>query len=265
MSRFSRREFIGSAAGSTAAGARASQSQQPRKCVLITSGFSRMAQVLARELKPYYRVRLTDRIPVRSELEFVRCDLTAGAETTALARGVDAIVHVAEPLPDDGDIQLIDYLTHRTYNLLMAASAETVSRVIYLSTLELMNAYDPDFTVSERFLPMPDCDGYRLAKHLGEYVCREFAREKKLNVTVLRLGKVVRADEVRGMRPDPTWVEERDAAAAVGAALPATFTDTASGVGSWAIFHIASESPGARFSSTKAVRELHYTPRFRWS
>jgi nucleoside-diphosphate-sugar epimerase len=224
-----------------------------------------MAQVLARELRPAYRVRLTERIPVRSEVEFVSCALAAGPETAALARGVDAIVHVAEPLPDEGDIQRIDYLTHRTYNLLMAASTEKVSRVVYLSTLELMTAYDPDFTVSERFRPMPGCDAFRLAKHLGEYVCREFARERKLNVTVLRLGKVVRAGEVSGMRPDPTWVEERDVAAAVAAALPATFTDTASSLGTWAVFHIASESPDARFSSAKAVRELHYNPRFRWS
>jgi hypothetical protein len=29
-----------------------------------------------------------------------------------------------------------------------------------------------------------------LARHLGEFVCREFAREGKINITILRLGKV---------------------------------------------------------------------------
>src|SRR5690348_10401421 len=110
MKGLSRRVFIGSAAGSTAAGAHAAHNQEPRKCVLITSGSSRMAQGLAGELRPAYRIRVTERIPVRSEFEFVPCALTAGAETAALVRGVDAIVHVAEPLPDDGDLQRIDYL-----------------------------------------------------------------------------------------------------------------------------------------------------------
>src|SRR4029453_11529809 len=60
-----------------------------------------------------------------------------------------------------------------------------------------------------------------LAKHLGEYVSRECAREGKTQIVVLRLGKVVRADEVKDQPPDPLWVDERDVVHAVSCALTA--------------------------------------------
>jgi predicted phosphoribosyltransferase len=118
-----RRHFLGTAALSQSA-IHAAQNRTARKRVLVTSGHCRLAQTIADELRAAYQVRLTERIPVRTHLEFVLCALASDAETAALVRGVDAIVHVAESLPGEGDAQRIDYLTHRTYNLLMAASAE---------------------------------------------------------------------------------------------------------------------------------------------
>jgi hypothetical protein len=75
---------------------------------------------------------------------------------------------------------------------------------------------------------------------------------------VLRLGKVVQAEEVAGQPVDPLWVDERDVAQAVKAALTAE-------VPRWAIFHIGADSPQARFSVATAKRMLNYTAVYNFS
>jgi nucleoside-diphosphate-sugar epimerase len=130
--------------------------------------------------------------------------------------------------------------------------------VVLLSTLELMTAYDPSYTVSETWLPLPSHTPSVLSKHLGEYTSREFAREGKNQIVVLRLGKVVRADDVKGQPPDPVWVDERDVVHAVSRALATTRLT------SWQIFHIGQAGPRARFSVRRAQTALGYKPQFQW-
>jgi nucleoside-diphosphate-sugar epimerase len=232
--------------------------QTPKlKPILITSGAAKLAQALAAGLKETYSIRLTERAPVGTTHEFIESALGHDPATNNLVRGVEAIVHVAEPLPNDNAEQQIDLMTRCTYNLLWAAAEEKIPRVVLLSTLELMTAYDPKFTVTESWRPLPSSAPAVLSKHLGEYTSREFAREGKTQIVVLRLGKVVRADEVKGQTPDPLWVEERDVVQAVAGALTARLN-------SWQIFHIEQASPQARFSVRRAQSALGYKPQFAW-
>jgi hypothetical protein len=232
--------------------------QTPKlKPILITSGANKLAQALAAGLKETYSIRLTERAPVTTTHEFVESALGHDASTNSLVRGVDAIVHVAEPLPNDSAEQQIDLMTRCTYNLLWAAAEEKVARVVLISTLDLMTGYDPKFTVTESWRPVPTSTPGVLSKHLGEYTSREFAREGKMQIAVLRLGKVVRADDVKGQAPDPLWVEERDVVQAVSGALTARLN-------SWQIFHIEQASPRARFSVRRAQTALGYKPQFAW-
>jgi nucleoside-diphosphate-sugar epimerase len=238
---------------------------QNRPTVLVTSGSSSLATGLAGALNERYRVRLSERTDMASRFDFVRCALDRDANTGALVRGVDAIVHAAEPLPGEDARQQLDWLARGTYNLLWAAWEQKVPRVVFLSTLELMTAYDPDFTVSEAWRPVPTCEPSVLSKHMGEFVCREFARERKIRVVVLRLGKVVRAEEVKGKPADPLWVEERDVARAVMGALTLPLKDPGAGIeGWWSVFHIGADTPRARFSVAAAKGELGYRPQFGW-
>jgi nucleoside-diphosphate-sugar epimerase len=221
--------------------------------LLITSAAVPLAHSLAEALRPDHAIRLTERAPVPKQSELAVSPLGHDLSTNLLVRGMDAIVHVAESLPGDHELQQIDYLTRCTYNLCLAAVAEGVKRLIYLSTLDLMTQYAEDLIVSERWRPRPTTDAPLLAKYLGESVCREFAREHKLSVAVLRVGKIVRAEEVAGVPFDPLWVDERDVAQAVQRALT---TDT----GRWAVFHIQADAAQARFSSATAKRVLGYAP-----
>lgn len=223
--------------------------------LLITSAAAPIARSLAETLRGEHSLRLTERVPVAGITDFALSPLGPDLSTNLLVRGMDAIVHVAEPLPTDGELQQIDYLTRCTYNLCLAAAAEGVKRLVYLSTLDLMTAYDPNYLVTERWKSKPPTHAPTLAKHLGEFTCREFAREHKLAVVVLRLGKVVRTETVAGQPVDPLWVDERDVAQAVELALTAELPR-------WAIFHIGADSPQARFSVAAAKRALNYAPHY---
>ena len=120
-----------------------------------------------------------------------------------------------------------------------------------------MTQYDESFAVGERFRPRPSCEPRILAKHLGEYTCREFAREGKLCVTVFRIGIPD--------RNSPLWVDPRDVAQAVSQALkrpnmqPWPYTEEE---GNWSVFHIQSGFSGARFGIGRARTVLGYEPRF---
>lgn len=251
-----RRRFLQSS-GLVGAVPLAAQAPAGRQPVLITSAASRLAQALAEGLKEQYPIRLTERSAVKTGHEFIECALGHDEATNALVRGVRAIVHVAEPLPGDSPQQQVDLLTRCTYNLLTAASAEEVRTVVLLSTLEVMSGYDPNLTVSETWRPRPSAEPRVLAKHLGELTGREFAREGKVNLTVLRLGTVVRAEDVQDKPFDPLWVDERDVVQAVSLALTAR-------PASWQIFHIQPDSPKSRFAVARAKAVLKYAPRYQW-
>ena len=219
--------------------------------VLLTAAASPIAQALAASLPAEYTLRLTERSFVPNLPQLVVSSLNHDFSTNLLVRGQDAIVHVAEPLPTDNDVTQLDYLTRGTYNLCRAAVDEGVSRLIYLSTLDLMTAYEPSYVVTERWRPRPSLDAPQLSKHLGEQVCREFAREGRLSVTVLRLGTLV----TEASEPTPTALSVADLTQAVTQALT---TDN----GRWSVFHIQHAGPNARFSTALAKRQLGYTPTF---
>ena len=64
-----------------------------------------------------------------------------------------------------------------------------MARCIYLSTLRLLEDYEENLTVTEKWRSLPPSeDPLLLACHLGEIVCKEFARDSLIDVVTLRLG-----------------------------------------------------------------------------
>lgn len=217
--------------------------------LLITSAASMLARTLADLLAADHTIRLTDRTPVQHSYEFAISHLGHDGSTNLLVRGMDAIVHVASaPVGLDAPEQ-IDWMTRGTYNLLHAAAVEGVGRIVYLSSLDLMTPYDENYRVDERWRPLPQPEPPTLTTYLGESVCREFAREHKLKVVVLRLANVVDGDEPQ-VAP---WVDVRDVAQAVQKALTADLDQ-------WSIYHIASTAAAPRFGIGKAQTELGFDP-----
>ena len=263
--RVKRRSFLKSAGVATAGVASlaaAAEPQEQSRRLLITSGENALARTLADSLASEYEVRVTSRTAIESRHAFVQSDLGHEESTADLVRGMGRIVHVCEPLPGEDTPAKIDYATRCTYNLLRAAAAAGVERAVFLSTLDLMTPYDEDFLVTEVWRPRPGLDGSSLPKHLGEYVCREFARSNAISVVVLRLGKVVSAAERSAGPFDPLWVADEDVARAVRLALEPRKSQRGRTLGRWSVFHVSSGSPQARFRSNAAATRLGYEPKF---
>ena len=227
----------------------------------MTSAGSELARNLAGALAQEHTLRLTELYPVDDvEGTFVGSELGHDESTNELVRGMDTIIHIAETPPnllaeaEQPENYAIDYQTRCTYNLLMAAVAEGVKHFIYASTLRLFEQHGEDWTVTESWRPRPSVDSFVLSKHLGEFTCREFGREGKIDVTCLRLGNLITADATETADYDSMWLEMNDAVAAFQGALESS--------ASWQIFHVQSEFPGSRFSIGKAKGHLKFEPKF---
>ncbi|MCY4411943.1 MAG: NAD-dependent epimerase/dehydratase family protein [Caldilineaceae bacterium] len=157
--------------------------------ILITSARHERCAALADYLAQFHEIRLTERAHVETAHEFVLSALGHDRSTNLLTRGMDAIIHAVEPLPDEDVSAQLDAATRCTYNLLMAAAQEGVSQVVLLSTLELMADYPAGYRVQETWRPLPRTQPPTLTKHLAEQVSREFAREGSLGIKILRLGE----------------------------------------------------------------------------
>ena len=220
--------------------------------LLLTSATSTLASCVASELHDH-QLRITDRTMSDLPGEYVCAPLEHDGSTNLLVRDMDAIVVAGEPLADETGPEYLDAMSRRLYNLLMAAHEEGVRRIVYLSTLELMTAYGPEYIVTERWRPRPTPEPRLLGKHLGEYVCREFAREHKLTVVVLRIGKVVAVGDVAGEAVDAMWLDQGDLGAAIEKALVADLPP-------WTVLHVQGNQPGARFPVGDAERIIGFTP-----
>lgn len=228
--------------------------------LLITSAHHPLAQAIAAGLRERYRVSLTSPADLGAgPLPFTRSPLDHGESCRTLVRGIDAVVHVAEPLAGASEAERTDYRTRATYNLLRAATEAGVEAVVYLSSLAMMTAYGAEFNVDEDWQPRATVESGALSDYLGEFTCREFTRDGSLRVCALRLGKVVRAQDTAGPW-DSLAVDEQDVVQAVSRALAAQLSTPKPRLGPWSVFHILSASPQARFSITKARRVLGYHP-----
>ncbi len=225
--------------------------------ILITSASNRLAQHLASDLSSKHDVRLTDRAPASDAAGVTRCDLGHDESTNSLVRGMDAIIHPGHVDPTDGVSDQLDAATRCTYNLLQAATDEGVPRLVFLSSLSLMHGYDENFAVTEKWRPVPTTETPILCYHLGEFVCREFARERRLEVVCLRLGEMA----WDGGPASTSTLFPDDANDAVHRALTADLPEGYAGsVTAWNVFHIQSAVPNARFLTATANRQLGYEP-----
>lgn len=210
--------------------------------VLITSGKTALSRVLSADLSQEHEVVLTDLVDIETDCDFVKSELGHEGETETLVQGMDAIVHLAE-LPEElkSDEREIDFQTRCTYNIMHAAKEKNVPHVIYISSLSLFASCEPNWNVTEVWAPRPTTESGPMARYLGEFTCREFAREHSVRVTCLRFGDI-------GGDGDTALTVE-DAVKAIGKALVTNGP-------MWQILHVQSDVENARFPTDHARRVL---------
>jgi nucleoside-diphosphate-sugar epimerase len=201
---------------------------------------------------------LTDRgeLPAGDGYAVETATLSHTGATNDLVRGMDAIVHGADTGLGENESDRLDLAMRCTYNLLWAAAEEGVARVVLLSSLQVLDGYDEDMTVTETWRPVPTTDLDVLSPHLSESVCREFGRERKMGIICLRLGDLVWGDESEGVRSSSALYFD-DAAQAVERAMAAL--RLAAGP-DWKVLHIQSAVPEARYTTNNAMNFFEYSP-----
>ena len=231
--------------------------------VLVTGAASALGQEVAAALAADEKVQLRlldDCAAQRQDVEWIDARLTDPDAVCQAVQGVDAVVHTGEPppTPESGEA-LLDRATRGTHVLLQAAVEAGVKRFVYGSTLEVFRGYPDTVYVTEYYKPLPPTEMAVLARYLGEITCREFAREHPITVTALRLGKLVREEEVAGRERDLMWVDIRDAAQAFGAALARDASASLNWVPRWAVYHIAAPIAHPKFLLDRA-KSMGYRP-----
>ena len=228
--------------------------------VLITSANSATAKIVAGALAGVHTLRLTDLSGISDSAaggaqegvgeEIVFCDLGHDKPTDDLVAGIDGIVNIGYRGQVGEATHLIDYHTRRTYNLLQAASDARVARYVNISTLRLFEDHEENLVVTERWRTDPSAEDVELlGAHLAETVCREFARDRLIEVVNLRLGWPFAAGNADAVE-DTAAVSHDLIGAAVAEALESEQ------LGQWQDIHIQSSVPNQRFITGTAAKLL---------
>lgn len=217
--------------------------------VLITSAASETAKIIAGALSASHTLRRTD-LPENAAVDMLPNSLDHDEATDELVSGIDAIVNIGFQGQSGSAPHLMDYHTRRMYNLLQAASDAGVGRFINISTLRLYEDLEENLVVTERWRTDPSAEDVDLlAAHLAEMVCKEFARDRLIQVVNLRFGWPFVGDSSAG--PDETAaISHGLIGEAVSAALLSQALDR------WQDIHIQSPVPHQRFITHTAARLL---------
>ena len=228
--------------------------------ILISGASAPFAFAIADALRKKHELRLTDSIPVETDDEFIVSELYHDEATDQLLIDMDALICLPYSQCVEGsETDWVDISTRRQYNLLSAAVNTDVRQVIILSTLDLMTPYDPDMTVTEDWKPLPGVDPETLGAHLTEFVSKEFAHSNVLNVSILRLGHLIKEQDIGDKDYDPMWLAESDAAQAISLLIDQGFSTTPPEV-PYRILHLQSISKLSRFSCQRICDLLTFVP-----
>ncbi|MBT4124788.1 MAG: NAD(P)-dependent oxidoreductase [Chloroflexi bacterium] len=214
--------------------------------LLITSATSVTAQLIAGELSGTHSLRLTD-LPENASGDIVPNELGHESETDELVAGIDAVINIGYQGQSGLPAHLMDYSTRRMYNLLQAAADAGVKRYINISTLRLYEDHEENLVVTEKWRTDPSAENVDLLNaHMAEYVCKEFARDRLIQVVNLRLGW-----PFNGTGADDTAAISSEL---IGAAIEAALVSEE--LIQWQDIHIQSPVAHQRFITNTAARIL---------
>jgi nucleoside-diphosphate-sugar epimerase len=230
----------------------------PASCrVFITGSSGQLGSLLAQKLRDdgYLVVGLDARAGPHTE--FIGSVSDRELVFAAVARGVDAIVHVASlhapQVATHARDAFVETNVTGTRNVLDAALAFGVRRVVYTSTTSVYGRAmeDPDRAVwvTEELTPVPR-DVYDETKLAAEQLCREASQSHGLECVVLRTGRFFdEPPEVMARFRLYRGVDARDVADAHELALTATLP------AKFELVNIASDSPFRRDECEELCRD----------
>jgi nucleoside-diphosphate-sugar epimerase len=241
--------------------------------ILVTGAAHPLSDPLAQALiRAGHTVRGTDTVQPTEPAaiaDYRAGNLADPAFVAPLLAGVEAIVHLAplslvQTMPAEAPGEILDAAARGTHVLLKAAvegASGTAAPPIVVQggTLAVMDAYDDDLEVTEQWRPRPQPVAAHLAPYLAELTAREFTRdvqlEAPLRIVCLRFAPFAGdGDSLSSERQ----LSLADAADAILHALAALQRGGRQRGHRWQLYHVASPSPEARYTSAAAQRALGY-------
>ncbi|HET9492451.1 MAG TPA: NAD(P)-dependent oxidoreductase [Methylomirabilota bacterium] len=181
------------------------------KTVLITGAAGDVGAHLSRELAGKYKLRLSDKRPLKAAKgqTFVKADVAKMADALRITKGVDAIVHlggysVEGPWPAILQANIIG-----CYNVFEAARRNGVRRILFPTSNHAVGFYRRDQTIDHRVYIKPD-SRYGVSKVFGEALGSLYADKYGMEVFMIRIGNVNPAPIDR--RRLSIWISPRDLA-----------------------------------------------------
>jgi nucleoside-diphosphate-sugar epimerase len=182
-----------------------------------------------------------DIVPRDGPAPFRRVDLGDLGQVFGGLRGADAVVHFGAIPRPTFDVPEVVFRTNAmgTFNVLEAASALGIARVVIASSVSTLGfpfnerPLSPEYVPIDEAHPLRPQDAYALSKLVGEELASGFARRGRVTVASLRFPWIhtpeTFAAQVRPMWGDPaagasnlwSYIDSRDVAEATRLALTA--------------------------------------------
>jgi uronate dehydrogenase len=161
------------------------------KTVLITGATGDVGNHLSRELAGRYKLRLSDRRPLKPPKgqTFVKADIAKMADALRITKGVDAIVHLGGYSVEGPWESILQANIIGCYNVFEAARRNGVKRVLFPTSNHAVGFYRRDQTIDHRVYPKPD-SRYGVSKVFGEALGSLYAEKYGMEVFMMRIGNV---------------------------------------------------------------------------
>lgn len=161
------------------------------KTVLITGATGDVGTHLSRELAGTYRLRLSDKRPLKPPKgqTFVRADISKMADALRITKGVDAVVHLGGYSVEGPWDAILRANIIGCYHVFEAARRNGVKRILFPTSNHAVGFYRRDQTIDHRVYPKPD-SRYGVSKVFGEALGSLYADKYGMEVFMIRIGNV---------------------------------------------------------------------------
>src|SRR5207253_965948 len=181
------------------------------KTALITGATGDVGTHLSRELAGKYKLRLSDKRPLKPPKgqTFVRADITKMADALRITKGADAVVHLGGYSVEGPWEAILQANIIGCYHVFEAARRNGVKRILFPTSNHAVGFYRRDQTIDRRVYPKPD-SRYGVSKVFGEALGSLYADKYGMEIFNIRIGNV--APKPVDKRRLSIWLSPRDLA-----------------------------------------------------